>query len=143
MAASMSERPGALVSVIIPGYNAASYIGDTLYSVRRQTWPNLEVIVVDDGSTDNTAQIVDAVEGLDITLVRQPNRGQTAALNAGLTHATGDFVQYLDADDLIDPEKIEMQMARLADASDCIASARWGRFYDRPENTQCEVEEAL
>jgi glycosyltransferase involved in cell wall biosynthesis len=143
MAASMSERRRALVSVIIPGYNAASYIGETLDSVRRQTWPNLEVIVVDDGSTDRTAQIVDAVEGLDITLVRQPNRGQTAALNAGLTHATGDFVQYLDADDLIDPDKIEIQMARLADAPDCVASARWGRFYDRPENTQFEVEEAL
>ena len=143
MAAPMSAGGGPLVSVIIPCYNAAKFVGETLESVRRQTWTNLQVIIVDDGSTDGSARIVEAVEGLDITLVRQPNRGQTAALNAGLAHATGDFVQYLDADDLIDPDKIEIQLARLAEAPDCVASARWGRFYDRPENTKFEVEEAL
>ena len=139
----MNARGGPLVSVIIPGYNAAPYVRETLESVRRQSWHDLEVIVVDDGSTDGTAQIVEAFEGLHIILIRQPNRGQTAALNAGLAHATGDFVQYLDADDLIDPDKIETQLARLANAPDCVASARWGRFYDRHENTKFEVEEAL
>jgi len=128
------------VSVIIPCYNAARYVGETLESVRRQTWRNLEVIVVDDGSTDDSARIVDAFEGLDITLLRQPNRGQTVALNAGLARASGNFVQYLDADDLIDSDKIAVQLARLEGQSGAVASARWGRFYGRPDETRFETE---
>jgi glycosyltransferase involved in cell wall biosynthesis len=130
----------AKVSVIIPCYNAARYVGETLDCVRRQTWPNLEVIVVDDGSTDDSVRIIETFAELDLTLIRQPNHGQTAALNAGLAHATGDFVQYLDADDLIDPDKIAIQMARLADAPGAVASARWGRFHGRPEDTRFEAE---
>ena len=130
----------AKVSVIIPCYNAGRYVAETLESLRQQTWPNLEVIVVDDGSTDDSARIIEAFAGLDLTLIRQSNRGQTAALNVGLARAKGDFVQYLDADDLIDADKIAVQMARLADAPGCVASARWGRFYDRPEDTRFEVE---
>ena len=72
----------AKVSVIIPCYNAARYVGETLDSVHRQTWPNLEVIVVDDGSTDDSVRIIETFAVLDPTLIRQPNRGQTAALNA-------------------------------------------------------------
>lgn len=130
----------AKVSVIIPCYNAARYVTDTLESVRRQTWPNIEVIVVDDGSTDGGAGIVEAFRGLDLALIRQSNRGQTAALNAGLLRATGDYVQYLDADDLIDPDKIALQVARLAGAPRCVAAAHWGRFYGRPEETRFETE---
>jgi glycosyltransferase involved in cell wall biosynthesis len=126
--------------VIIPCYNAARYIGETLESVRRQTWPNLEVIVVDDGSKDGSSPIVEAFGGLDLILVRQSNRGQTAALNVGLAHATGDYIQYLDADDLIDPDKIAIQASRLADAPRCVASGRWGRFYSRPEGARFEIE---
>ncbi len=130
----------AKVSVIIPCYNAARYVGETLDSVRRQTWPNLEVIVVDDGSTDDSVRIIETFAELGLTLIRQSNRGQTAALNVGLARATGDFVQYLDADDLLDPDKIEIQMARLTVAPRCVASARWGRFYERPEDTSFEAE---
>lgn len=130
----------AKVSVIIPCHNAASYIGETLQSVRRQTWSNLEVIVIDDGSQDDSARIVEAFEGLDPILVRQSNRGQTAAFNVGLAHATGDYIQFLDADDLIDPDKIAVQVSRLADAPRCVASGRWGRFYGRPEDARFEVE---
>jgi glycosyltransferase involved in cell wall biosynthesis len=130
----------AKVSVIIPCYNAARYLGETLESVGRQTWPNLEVVVVDDGSTDDSARIVDSFERLSPVVIRQSNRGQTAALNVGLAHATGDFVQYLDADDLIDPDKIAIQVSRLADAPGCVASARWGRFYSRPEDARFETE---
>ena len=130
----------AKVSVVIPCYNAERYVAETLESLRRQTWPNLEVIVVDDGSTDDSTRIIETFVGLDLILIRQSNRGQTAALNLGLARARGDFVQYLDADDLIDAEKIAIQMARLADAPRCVASARWGRFYGRPEETRFEVE---
>lgn len=130
----------ARVSVIIPCYNAARYIGETLESVRRQTWPDLEVIVVDDGSKDDSSGVIEAFGGLDLVLIRQSNRGQTAALNVGLAHATGDYIQYLDADDLIDPEKIEIQVRRLGGAPRAVASGRWGRFYGRPEDTRFEVE---
>jgi glycosyltransferase involved in cell wall biosynthesis len=129
------------ISVVIPCYNAGRYIGATLESVFAQTWPDLEVIVVDDGSTDGSVRTIESLARRELTVIRQANRGQTAALNAGLSHAGGDFVQYLDADDLIDPDKIKVQMARLADNPGCIATSSWGRFYDLPKNTRFETEE--
>lgn len=129
-----------LISVLIPCYNAAPYISATLQSVLAQTWRPLEIIVVDDGSTDNSAEIVRSFSGAGVRLYQQDNRGQTAALNATLRYATGDFVQYLDADDVLDPEKIALQMARLRDQPGCLASAEWGRFYDIPEQTSFEPE---
>ncbi|MCW5733940.1 MAG: glycosyltransferase family 2 protein [Enhydrobacter sp.] len=128
------------VSVIIPCYNAARHVAETLESVRRQTSGNIEVIVVDDGSTDDSARIVEGFGGLDLVLVRQANRGQSAALNVGLAHATGDYIQYLDADDLIDPDKIAIQLARLRQAPRCVASSCWGRFYRRPADARFEIE---
>ena len=128
------------VSVIIPCYNAERWIGATLECVFAQTWPDIEIVVVDDGSTDASVRVVESLARDGLTLVRQANRGQTGALNAALARTTGAFVQYLDADDLIDPEKIATQMARLADHPRAIASARWGRFYDRPDDTRFEVE---
>ena len=101
------------VSILIPCYNAEKYIGETLESVFRQTWPAIEVIVVDDGSVDRSAAVVRSFARPNLQLVEQENRGQTAALNVCLAHASGDFIQYLDADDLIEPEKIERQVIRL------------------------------
>ena len=118
----------ALVSVLIPCYNAERTISETLDSVLAQTWPNIETIVVDDGSTDGSAAIIERFAARGVRLQRQTNKGQTAALNACLRSAQGDFVQYLDADDLLSPEKIELQMRRLADAPGFVASAEWGRF---------------
>jgi glycosyltransferase involved in cell wall biosynthesis len=128
------------VSVLIPCYNAESYIAETLDSVFRQTWQNLEVIVVDDGSTDGSVGVVQAMARPNLKLIRQPNRGQTAALNTCLQHASGAFVQYLDADDLIDPEKIGLQMARLLEAPSCVASAEWGLFYSCPSEAVFRAE---
>ena len=70
----------------------------------------------------------------------QKNRGQTAALNVCLKHACGNFVQYLDADDLIDPDKIERQLRRLAQNPHCVASAEWGRFYTAPQDVRFNPE---
>ena len=95
-----------LVSVLIPCYNAEKYIGETLESVFRQTWQNIEVIVVDDGSKDNSADVVRRFRRPNLKLIEQTNHGQTASLNECLAHANGDLVQYLDADDLIAPDKI-------------------------------------
>jgi glycosyltransferase involved in cell wall biosynthesis len=128
------------VSVLIPCYNAEKYIGDTLDSVFRQTWREIEVIVVDDGSTDRTGDVVRSFAGLNVRLIQQSNRGQTAALNVCCSYAQGDFVQYLDADDVIDRDKIERQVSRLVGEPYSIASAEWGRFYQTPEETTFRKE---
>jgi len=105
-----------LVSVVIPAYNAAATIDETLVSVRAQTHTNLEIIVVDDGSTDGTAAIVErhAADDRRITLLRKANAGVAAARNHGWARAAADLIAFLDADDLFAPTKIEKQVAALA-----------------------------
>jgi glycosyltransferase involved in cell wall biosynthesis len=125
---------GPLVSILIPCFNAAAFIGETLDSVLNQTWQNVEIIIVNDGSTDRSAEVIGRVCSPKLLCVDQENRGQTAALNACLARAQGEFIQYLDADDLISPEKIELQVRRLLENPTAIATAEWGRFYlDRGE----------
>ncbi|MDF3073578.1 MAG: glycosyl transferase family 2 [Alphaproteobacteria bacterium] len=106
---------GQLVSVIIPAFNAADTIDATLRSVRAQTHRQLEILVVDDGSNDNTAAIVEAHARLDgrIRLLRQQNAGVAAARNWGISEAKGEFVAPIDADDLWRPTKIEKELALL------------------------------
>lgn len=102
-----------LLSVVIPAYNAARFLPDAVDSVRRQSYPCVQIVVVDDGSIDNTREVVLALGG-DITYVYQPNSGPSAARNAGLTASRGDVIGFLDADDLWPDDKVSMQMARLA-----------------------------
>lgn len=104
-----------LVSIIIPLYNAENYIAETLRSVLNQTWKNKEIIVVNDGSTDNSLAIVVSFDSEEIRVINQKNQGASAAKQTGLEHAKGDYIQYLDADDLLSPNKIEAQMALLTD----------------------------
>jgi len=98
----------ACVSVIIPAFNAARYIRSSLMSVLEQDYKNVEIIVVDDGSTDSTREIVQ--EFGKVKYLRQLNRGQGAARNAGIAVARGDFFAFLDADDLWLPTKLRYQM---------------------------------
>ena len=121
-----------LVSILIPAYNAAPFIRATLQSALAQTWPNVEIIVVDDGSTDETASVVEAVADRRIRLIRQGRRGPSAAQNAALQHAQGRFIQRLDADDLLSPDKIARQMARLLDTPRALAAGQWARFVNDP-----------
>lgn len=102
------------VSVVIPCYNVERYIDRCLHSVAAQSHPDLEVICVDDGSTDGTADRIELSangQGWPIRLVRQTNKGAPAARNVGLAAASGTYVQFLDADDVIGPEKIAHQVA--------------------------------
>lgn len=101
-----------LVSVVIPAYNAEAFIQKTLTSVLSQTYKNLEVLVIDDGSTDRTVEIVEAMMESDrrIHLFQQPNSGVAAARNLGIKHAKGEFIAPLDADDIWYPQNIEKQV---------------------------------
>lgn len=106
------------VSVIIPLYNKEQYIEDCIRSVLLQTYPDIEVIIVDDGSTDSSVSIVNKYKSGGVKLVSQTNKGASAARNTGLRHATGEYVQFLDADDTLDPYKIEAQMK-------CFEGSKW------------------
>lgn len=104
-----------LVSVVIPCYNQARYLGEALASVFGQTYARVEVIVVDDGSTDDVAGALRPFAGrAGLRVVRQENRGLAAARNRGLEFVQGDLVQLLDADDWLHPEKLARQVAWLA-----------------------------
>jgi glycosyltransferase involved in cell wall biosynthesis len=105
-----------LVSVIIPAFNAEKWIKETLESVLTQTYGNIEVIVVDDGSNDGTPALAEqalAEDARSHMLIQQPNQGAAAARNRGIEAASGDWIQFLDADDLLDRQKIEIQVERL------------------------------
>lgn len=100
-----------LVSIIIPAYNVESYIEETILSVKNQTFPNWELIIVDDGSTDKTyAVICKAIESIrqHVTVLRQENRGQSAARNAGMQQASGTYIYFLDSDDRLTKDALSV-----------------------------------
>jgi glycosyltransferase involved in cell wall biosynthesis len=126
------------VSILVPAFNAAKWIGDTISSALGQTWPDKEVIVVDDGSTDRTLEIARAFEGRDLRVVAGEHRGAAAARNRALSLAGGDLIQWLDADDLLAPDKIALQMkAAGEERSDLVLlSSSFGTFYHRPRKAR-------
>ena len=122
-----------LVSILIPCYNAAPWLAATLDSVRAQTHPRTEIIVVDDGSSDQSAAVARTFEPHGVRVVTQPNAGASAARNHALRLARGEFIQFLDADDLLAPDKIARQLALLSAApANPIAAGPWGRFEHDP-----------
>jgi glycosyltransferase involved in cell wall biosynthesis len=106
-----------LVSIIIPCYNYAHFLPEALESILAQTYTNWEVLVIDDGSTDATREIVHTFQQKDsrFKYIYQQNAGQAAARNTGLERARGEYIQFLDADDLIESEKIKTQVAFLSE----------------------------
>ena len=104
-----------LVSVIIPAFNAARFLERTIISAQNQTHRNLEIIVVEDGSTDGTQHVAAAMADSDprIKVIEKSNGGVASARNVGLAQARGEYVAFLDADDLWHPSKIELQIASL------------------------------
>lgn len=103
-----------LVSVVIPCFNSGATLGQTVASLKAQTWPKLEIVVVDDGSNDpHTLQVLAGLEG--VHLVRQANAGLPAARNAGCTAATGEFILLLDADDWLEPDAVAVLRQTLSD----------------------------
>ena len=111
-------RPGPLVSAVIPTFNGERFVGQAIESALAQTYANLEIIVVDDGSTDATQEVV-ARYGGRVACLRQPNAGVSAARNRGIREARGDLIAFLDQDDAWYPEKIEKQVAIFESIKDC------------------------
>jgi glycosyltransferase involved in cell wall biosynthesis len=111
----MSTTRSPLVSVVVPSYNYGHLIAETIESVRSQSYANWEMVVVDDGSTDDTQAVVSRWANSDsrIRYFRQENSRQAAARNQGLKQARGEYFQFLDADDLIEPRKLEQQVGFL------------------------------
>ena len=122
------------VSVIIPTHNRANVIQRALHSVLHQTYENLEVIVVDDASTDNTAEIIHAINDKRIIFLRQEARhGAAVARNIGIHQATGEFIAFQDSDDEWLNKKLEKQMAVMLQSSDAVGVVYSGflRFEDK------------
>lgn len=105
------------VSVIIPVHNGERYLGEAIASVRRQSVSPIEIVIVDDGSTDGTAALADAL-GSDIRLIRQPHSGVTVSRNRGIRAARGDLIAFLDCDDMWTDDKLATQVPILLEHSD-------------------------
>lgn len=110
-----------LVSIIIPIYNSDKFLAETIHSAMAQTWVNKEIILVDDGSTDNSLAIAKTFECEWIRIFHQQNKGASAARNYGIREAKGEYIQFLDADDLLSPNKIEEQLKLLRNSINSLA----------------------
>jgi glycosyltransferase involved in cell wall biosynthesis len=132
----MTSKP--LVSILIPAFNAEGWIADTIRSALAQSWPNKEIIVIDDGSKDNTLGVARRFEAAGVEVVSKANEGAAATRNAAYALSRGDYIQWLDADDLLSPNKIEVQLAALKDDDDArvLVSSPWAYFAYRPERAR-------
>lgn len=122
-----------VVSILVPAYNAEEWIADTLRSAIAQTWEPKEIIVVDDGSTDRTLAIARQFESDQVRVVANEHQGAAATRNKALSLSRGEFIQYLDADDLLAPEKIARQMraAEQSQSKRTLFSGSWAEFVYR------------
>jgi glycosyltransferase involved in cell wall biosynthesis len=127
-----------LVSILMPAFNAEKWIADTIKSAIGQTWQRKEIIIVDDGSTDRTLQIARQFASQEVVVVTQENQGASAARNKAFSISQGEYIQWLDADDLLSSEKIARQMAVAETCQDSrvVLSSAWGRFLSRVRRAQ-------
>lgn len=126
----MSNFDDQKVSVIVPVYQAARYVAETIRSILNQTYQNFEVVIIDDGSPDNSVEICEQFADPRIRIIRQPNRGLPGARNAGVRHAQGNYISILDADDLWLPEKLEKHVHHLNTSPEVGLSFSYSAFID-------------
>ncbi len=120
-----------LVSIIVSCYNAEKYIAETIQSLLNQTYSNLQIVVVNDGSTDSSEKIIKSFHDNRINYYYQANGGQCAALNFGFSKSTGKYIKFYDADDILDFEVIESQVELLEkEDAENISFIEWRRFYN-------------
>ncbi len=116
------------VSIIIPIYNSSAFLQKALESILQQTYPNLEIIVVDDESADDSYEIAKEFVSKGVKVVRQKNAGAAVARNTGLSVSTGEYIQFLDADDFLSPDKIEKQVVALNGQKNKVAVCNYINF---------------
>jgi glycosyltransferase involved in cell wall biosynthesis len=123
----------SLVSILIPAFNAQEWIADTLRSAVGQNWDRKEIIVVDDGSNDRTLAIAQQFASDSVRVFTQQNEGAAGARNKALSLSRGDYIQWLDADDLLAPDKIARQMEAVdkCQSKRTLVSSAWGHFLYR------------
>jgi glycosyltransferase involved in cell wall biosynthesis len=126
----MYPEYSAKVSIITPVFNSEKYVAETIQSILNQTHKNIELIIVNDGSTDKSEEIIHSFTDERILYFKQENKGQVAASNFGLSKATGNYIKFFDADDIMNTSHIEIQLKKIDGRVDAIASCEWGRFYD-------------
>jgi glycosyltransferase involved in cell wall biosynthesis len=128
--------PPPLVSIIIPCFNDREYVADAIRTALDQSYEKKEIIVIDDGSTDNSVAVIKKF-GIAVKCFTMPHRGGSAARNRGLQLAEGDLIQFLDADDLLDPRKLEEQVEVLLATTADVVYSDWLQYeVDRPEHTR-------
>jgi glycosyltransferase involved in cell wall biosynthesis len=118
------------VSILIPAYNAERFVGAAIQSALDQSWPEIEIIVVDDGSKDQTFTVAKRYESAKVKILRHENRGAAAARNTALRQAQGDFLQYIDADDFLSPGKIHEQIRILQEHPGYVSVSSARYFFD-------------
>lgn len=119
-----------LVSVIIPVYNGEKTIRETLESVLNQTFQDFEVIIINDGSQDTTLEVINSIQDLRLNVFSYPNGGQGASRNRGLSHASGQYIAFLDADDLWTHDKLEKQLQALEENPEAALAYSWTHYID-------------
>jgi glycosyltransferase involved in cell wall biosynthesis len=127
-----------LVSILIPAYNAGEWLSDTVRSALAQTWDRKEIIIVDDGSKDQTLAIARRFESDVVRVFTQKNQGAAATRNQAFSLSKGDYIQWLDADDLLSPGKVALQVEALEGCPNkrTLVSSAWGKFLYRYDRTQ-------
>ena len=118
------------ISVIVPAYNVEKTLLETIESIRQQTFTDFELIVINDGSTDRTLEILNAIDDSRLKVFSYENAGLSTARNRGISHATGEFITFIDADDLWTPDKLELQLAALRQNPDAGIAYSWTSFMD-------------
>jgi len=127
-----------LVSILIPAHNAAPWIAESIRSAVAQSWPRKEIIIVDDGSKDNTLAVALQYASKELKVISQENQGAAAARNNAFSRAQGDYIQWLDADDLLAPDKIarQMEVIQAQGKPRTLYSSEWGTFTFRPSRAR-------
>jgi glycosyltransferase involved in cell wall biosynthesis len=118
------------ISVIVPAYNAERTILETITSVLQQTFSDFELIVINDGSTDKTLELLNTVKDSRLKIFSYENGGESVARNRGISQATGEFMAFLDADDLWTPDKLELQLAALQQNPEVGVAYSWAYYID-------------
>jgi glycosyltransferase involved in cell wall biosynthesis len=128
------------ISIVVPAYNAQKTILETIYSVQKQTFFDWELIVINDGSTDRTLELLNIVADTRLKIFSYPNGGLSVARNRGITHAQGEFIAFLDADDLWTPDKLEAQLIALQSHPKAGVAYSWNYYMDEEGTTVYEPE---